>query len=237
MGNTDNARSLFEKGIKLAPMHVPLYQSWASTELRNGNFLAAKALISQALTRDKRNGEGWLIAAEIEQRMGNHGLGSLLLRRGIECAPANARLYRALGDSLVGQGKINEAREIFEKGMEVDPMHAPLYHSLAELEARVFNVEGLAILNKRAAEVFNANALEPSSSSSEVLGSKIRAGRIRDIPKDVAALAQRIVEDDASDLTSNDSDTNAFLESLVGSNLLEVCLSSSLLDIPEQGPN
>lgn len=93
-----------------------------------------------------------------------------------------------------------QAREVYEKGIEVNPLHAPLYHSLAELEARVFNLEGLAILNKRAAKVFNNNALVPPPSSSEAWGTKIRSQRSRNLPfnPNVAALAQKIVDEDNS---------------------------------------
>ena len=147
------------------------------------------------MTRDKRSGSGWLIAAQIEATLGNHGLEGLLLRRGIECAPNDAELYRTLGEQLVSRGKIDQAREVFEKGMEVNPLHAPLYHSLAELEARVFNVEGLAALNERASKLFNNNALEPPKSSSKAWGAKIRAKRSRKLPEGVAALAQKIVDE------------------------------------------
>ena len=68
-------------------------------------------------------------------------------------------LYRSLGDSLLKRGRVNEAREIYERGTDMDPQHAPLYHSLAELEAQVFNVEGLLRLNKRAAVVLKTNAV------------------------------------------------------------------------------
>jgi len=221
-GNIQSARGLFEAGVKKAPSHIPLYQSWAVTELRERNFTAAKALIAQALTRDKRNGDGWVIAAEIEERLGNDGLASLLLRRGIECSPTKPELYRSLGDSLVRKGKINEAREIYEQGINVDARYAPLYHSLAELEARVFNVDGLAALHKRAAAIFNTNALEPPATSSELLSAKIRANRSRHVPKGVAALAQRIVDDDGiSDLTSDGADPDASLLDTMSASLLE----------------
>lgn len=68
----------------------------------------ARKLISEALTLNKQNGAGWLIAAQIEEEQGNKGLVSLLLRRGIECAPNDAELYRKLGERLVSQGKIED---------------------------------------------------------------------------------------------------------------------------------
>jgi Tfp pilus assembly protein PilF len=96
--------------LKKAPRYLPLYHGWALLELREGNHQAARKLISEALTRNKQNGFGWLVAAEIEEEAGNGGLVNLLLRRGIECAPNDAELYRRLGEHLVSKGKINDVR-------------------------------------------------------------------------------------------------------------------------------
>lgn len=101
-------RRLFAGGLKKAPLHVPLYQGWALLELREGNYQAARTLISEALTKNKQNGYGWLIAAQIEEEEGNEGLVSLLLRRGIECAPNDAELYRKLGEGLVKRCKYDD---------------------------------------------------------------------------------------------------------------------------------
>ena len=98
---------LFAAGIEKCPNHVPLYQAWACLELRDGDVITAKRLISEALTRDKRNGSGWLVAAQIEEKMGNHGLVGLILRRGIECAPGDMELYRALAENEISRGKID----------------------------------------------------------------------------------------------------------------------------------
>jgi Tfp pilus assembly protein PilF len=68
--------------------------------------MAARKLITESLTRNKSHGSGWLIAAEIEMDCGNDGLVSLLLRRGIECAPNDAELYNKLGSVLVGKGQL-----------------------------------------------------------------------------------------------------------------------------------
>jgi tetratricopeptide (TPR) repeat protein len=234
LGNSEASRVLFEKGIQVAPHHVALYQSWAALEVREGHFDVAKALIARGLTRDKRNGAGWMIAADIEERLGNHGLAVLLLRRGIECCPSNAQLYRSLGDAFVRQGKILPARGILEEGLQVDPTYAPLYHSLAELEARIGNVAGLAKLNERASLIFNTNVLEPTLSASEVWGSKIKAGREHQVPQRVAALAQRIVDeenpviDEGKHLVSSN-----FLDGLMNSYDLERGWMGDLLDLDE----
>jgi hypothetical protein len=106
-GNVTNARLLFAAGITKCPHHVPLYQAWASLEIRDGDILTAKRLIGEALTRNKRNGLGWLIAARIEEQQENHGLVGLILRRGIECAPMDVDLYSALADHEIKNGRIN----------------------------------------------------------------------------------------------------------------------------------
>ena len=111
--DTSNALSahmssrLFAAGIAKCPQHVPLYQAWACLELRSGDIITAKRLIGEALTRDKRNGSGWLVAAKIEEKMNNNGLVGLILRRGIECAPGNIELYRALAEHEISRGKID----------------------------------------------------------------------------------------------------------------------------------
>ncbi len=194
--NIHNARVLYAAGLQKAPNHVPLYQGWALLELREGNHQDARKLIAEALTRNKKNGSGWLIASQIEEATGNGGLVSLILRRGIECAPNDPELYRRLGEYLVQKGRYNDAREVFEEGMESNPLHAPLYHSLAELEARVCNLEGLSKLNRRASALFNSNVLEPPKMSPEAFANKIRAKRSGGLPKGIAALAEKIVDDD-----------------------------------------
>ncbi len=72
-------------------------------------------------------------------------------------------------------------------------MYAPLYHSLAELEARVCNIQGLAELNKRASQIFNNNALEPSPISMNLLWNKLRknAQSKKKMPNNINALAQQ----------------------------------------------
>lgn len=107
-----NARLLFAAGIQKCPKHIPLYQAWASLEMRDGDIITAKRLIGEALTRDKRNGSGWLVAAKIEEKMKNHGLVGLILRRGIECAPMDTDLYAALAEHEISRGRINSVSSL-----------------------------------------------------------------------------------------------------------------------------
>jgi len=223
-GNMSEARLLFAAGIEKCPQHIPLYQAWACLELRSGHVITAKRLIGEALTKDKRNGSGWLVAAKIEEKMDNVGLVGLILRRGIECAPGDTELYRALAEHEISRGKIDSARELLEKGIEINPLYAPLYHSLAELEARVFNIEGLSKLAKRTAEIFSSDAMSPPQSSTKRMqawGTKIKQSRSAKIPDGIAALAEKI---------GVDSDTNILEdvdpESLVNS----MCYDTNILE-------
>ena len=240
-GNIEMARKLFEKGIDVAPNHVGLYQSWATLELREENYGEAKALIAEALTRDKHNGVGWMIASDIEQQMGHYGLSLLVLRRGIECSESSnnqnskVRLYRALGDTLVRLGKIVEARQVLEQGITIDPMYAPLYHSLAELEARVGNVEELARLNKRTASIFSTNALLQAASKStdtfnqSALNSRpvfLQNNPSSDVSQNVAALAKRIVPEEEEEkgnvgVNRQPNESSIFLDNLMNSYCLD----------------
>ena len=105
--------------------------------------------------------------------------------------------------------------------MDLNPLYAPLYHSLAELEARVCNLDGLAKLNKKAIKFFNNNAMIPAPSSSEAFSKQIRAKRSRSLPEGVAALAEKIVDDEIDGsfmgfADINGVDPSATLESMTG---------------------
>ena len=100
-------RRIFAAGVLKCPNHVPLYQAWACLEIRGGDYERAKILISEALTRDKGQGSGWLVAAKIEEKRGNRGLAGLILQRGLECDPNDAQLYCALAELEVRRGKID----------------------------------------------------------------------------------------------------------------------------------
>ena len=119
--------------------------------------------------------------------------------------------------------------------MEVNPLHAPLYHSLAELEARVFNLEGLAKLNEKAAAIFNHDAMQQNPSTTQAWGAKIRARRDNEIPKGVAALAEKIVEDDEAERQQqglDDEDPFEALESM-SAGLTADELVGELLDVQD----
>lgn len=212
LGNFDVAARLFATGIEKCSNHVPLYQAWACLELRGGNFAAAKKLILESLNRNKSQGATWLVAAKIEEKQDNLKGMESLLRQGLEHDPNHAPLYCNLANHLVQVGKYDEGRQLLETGLKIDPLHAPLYHSLAELEASVFNLEGLAVLNRRAAAVFNNNALEPPPESSAAWGNKIKMKKImsershRKLPKKVAAVAREldIDEDVAANAASGE---------------------------------
>ena len=177
------------------------------------------------------------MAAKIEEKMDNQGLVGLILRRGIECSPLDTELYRALADHEISRGRIDsvssriclfalcrccyspfshftlykpqpQARELLEQGIEINPLSAPLYHSLAELEARIFNLEGLAKLNKRTAEIFPSDAMAPPTNRMEELGKKMKQGRSSNLPDGVAALAEKIgVDSESNVVTGVDPET------------------------------
>lgn len=101
--------------------------------------------------------------------------------------------------------------------MEINPLHAPLYHSLAELEARVFNIEGLAKLNKRAAEIFQSDAnAPPTDEALNAMRRQMRHGRSTKMPDGITALAEKIgVESDEPTTIAGVSMDDVDLDSLV----------------------
>ena len=78
----------------------------------------------------------------------------------------------------------------------------------------MFNLEGLANLNKRAAKLFNSNALIPPPSSSKAWGVKIRMGRAHGVPAGVAALAQKVGESMEDEAEETEEEPGSTLESM-----------------------
>ena len=110
-----------------------------------------------------------------------------------------------------------QARTLLEKGLEVNPSHAPLYHSLAELEARVFNIEGMAQLHKRAAEIFNTNALEPPPASMKLLRRKLQASSPskKKLPTVVADLTKMVeIEFDLDETVTDVTDPDMLIKQM-----------------------
>ncbi|GMI01372.1 hypothetical protein TrLO_g1142 [Triparma laevis f. longispina] len=64
-------------------------------------------------------------------------------------------LLKLSGEIYSRVGRWDRARASFERALELDPNCAQLYHSYAQLEAILFNLEGLNRLNKRAEEIFS----------------------------------------------------------------------------------
>ena len=54
---------------------------------------------------------------------------------------SHGALYKVLGEMEVRQQRYIKAREIFSKGIRMDPHCAPLYHAAALLEAKLGNLE------------------------------------------------------------------------------------------------
>ena len=54
---------------------------------------------------------------------------------------SHGALYKVLGEMEVRQQRYIKAREIFSKGIGMDPHCAPLYHAAALLEAKLGNLE------------------------------------------------------------------------------------------------
>jgi hypothetical protein len=134
-------------------------------------------------------------------------------------------------------------------------MYAPLYHSMAELEARICNLEALSRLNKRAAELFNNNALEPAPLSYEAFGTKIKATQSsrhgpssfsKSSTAGVSALANKIVMDDDDygsdgdnllEVVGEEVDFMATLEKLSSGSLMAEGLVGDMISVESMVTN
>ncbi len=54
---------------------------------------------------------------------------------------SHGALYKVLGEIEAKHGFYSEARSILQRGLELDPSYAPLYHAAALHEAKIGNLD------------------------------------------------------------------------------------------------
>lgn len=176
---SSQAQNLYFQGIKRCRGHVPLYLDYALLELKEGGqeegVENARKLVDSAmgLTRNNPNGNVWCTAFKVEElASGSADSCRKVLEEGLDATKGQVgkdrvKLLQVAGDFYTKYGRYEQAREHFSEGLSLDPLSATIYHSWAQMEASIFNLEGLQELNKRAVKLFSADALQQTRTLTE----------------------------------------------------------------------
>jgi Flp pilus assembly protein TadD len=89
-----------------------------------GDLQAAETLLTAAVERNPADGEMRLELAELLLEHGNSGAAAKNLRQLIRQSPDDPRPYVGLAEALFAQQNLNEAEDLVERALELDPRHA-----------------------------------------------------------------------------------------------------------------
>jgi tetratricopeptide (TPR) repeat protein len=153
--NVAAARDLYAAGIERCASsgQAVLYQAWALMEQRHADVPRARELLQRGLEVERRSPELWASYALLEKASGNRKAARRLFRDGCSVAtPVRkvASLYAGWGAMEAELGNWDEARALFERGIRLNPGHAPCWLSFASMEERLGNTEKAAELRQSA---------------------------------------------------------------------------------------
>ncbi len=135
-GNPETARKAFDEGSRACPDSVHILQGWAVMEKSQGLLEDAKKLFEKAMDMDPNNAyicHAWGLM-ELRDDPPNLDMARGLFRRAFMAKP-QAQLCTALAGLEAGQGRLEEARAWFRKGLSLCKEKTPIRLAWAEMES------------------------------------------------------------------------------------------------------
>jgi len=137
LGRLDEMETLLKRVIALKPDYHHAYNALGySLAERNVRLGEARELIAKALSFAP--GEPFIVDSMgwVEYRLGNKGEALRLLRQAYAARP-DAEIAAHLGEVLWISGELDEARRIWNEGVQRDPKNEALRETIARLKARL----------------------------------------------------------------------------------------------------
>jgi tetratricopeptide (TPR) repeat protein len=154
MQNTDAARSLLDKALKIDPSDGVIWQAYALLEERTGHSERAQELFEAGLARDPRNVFLLQAFGMFHLRNGASVEACAYFERAVESNPSHVPSWQAYGIALSKQGDWEHAAAKFEQALRLDPVSVPTLQAYGIAEARQGHYERARNLFQRAAELW-----------------------------------------------------------------------------------
>jgi len=155
--SVEEARRLFERGIRSDPTHGPLYNAYGAMELRHRNADAARQVFERGIAG---NCSGmvhvWHGLGTLELRLGNIEEANAVFRSGIERADMGANiedtsfLLHSLGTLELQSQRPAEACAVFSEGIKRYPNNSHLLLGAALTEHKLNEIESARTFFRRA---------------------------------------------------------------------------------------
>ena len=126
-----------------------------------GDLDSAGRMYSEILERNPTDAEAWHLAGVLSHQMGQGTNSIAFMKRAIELNDQIPTYYLNLATSLIEQGKASDARQVIERGLQIDPKNALAWNVLGVSQLELANYPEAEEALKRAAELSNGSA-EPA---------------------------------------------------------------------------
>ncbi len=138
-GSYQKAIKYFIKVIETVPQHVDARRNLAMAHLENGNIPLAKELLLQCLKIDPTNVWTFVLLGNIATKHERaFDVAAFYYEKGLTINPDDNLLLNNFAALCMEMGSIDQARELFEKALKIDPSYPNTYFGLALLH-RVTN--------------------------------------------------------------------------------------------------
>eukprot|EP00177_Eucheuma_denticulatum_P006244 GFKZ01011386.1.p1 GENE.GFKZ01011386.1~~GFKZ01011386.1.p1 ORF type:complete len:872 (+),score=119.49 GFKZ01011386.1:84-2618(+) len=146
-GNMERARELFQQGLARCELTgsgaANVYRSWAEMEERMGDLRRASGLLNKAISSHPQMVEAYIGLANLEARRGctERALELMATAEGLSERPP-ASVFNAWAQiELTHRGKLDEARELLQRGYRIHPLDPVCLQSLGIVEDKSGNTD------------------------------------------------------------------------------------------------
>jgi tetratricopeptide (TPR) repeat protein len=155
-GNVSVARHLFARGTTANPQDPGVWAAWGRLEAAEGSPVEARRLFEHATAQvgtDAPAGALFMQWAALEAKCNNLDAACAVLATAVDRQNDSrqdaGRLLHAWGRYEWRAGRLEAARDLFERASRVNPSDTHVTHSLARIEAELGNPEGARSLLRR----------------------------------------------------------------------------------------
>ncbi|MEC8556117.1 MAG: tetratricopeptide repeat protein [Planctomycetota bacterium] len=126
-----------------------------------GDLDSAGRMYSEILEKNPADAEAWHLAGVLSHQMGQGANSIAFMKRAIELNDQIPSYYLNLATSLIEQDKASEAKQVIERGLQIDPKSVLAWNVLGVSHLELANYPAAEEALKRAAELSDGSA-EPA---------------------------------------------------------------------------
>jgi Flp pilus assembly protein TadD len=140
-GNHQRAIAIWRRVLELAPSHLVARRDLGMVYSDLGDVAKARQCLGEALLMDPEDVGSLVALANLEIRQKDYTTAEKHARKAVAAEPQNAQALHCLGAVLFYTKRSDEALEVLQTTIKVDPHFAPPYGTVAYLQIRQERIE------------------------------------------------------------------------------------------------